>query len=256
MNFKILASKKDLAALNIAKELSNLHIDVQLLEHHSIYSENIDKQIPGDFYIFVSMHKSEKEFKSLTIHAPGNWHNADFGGNPEKVCPTSAFFLKHIFKILNEKAKDSGYLVSLEVTHHGPYLEKPCCFIEIGSTEQEWIDEKAGKIIAETIKEAIESFDKANGYKYTAAVGIGGPHYCPNFNKVQNGSGYALGHIIPEYALPLTETMLKEAIEKTIEKPRVAILDWKGLGKAEQRKKILKVLEKHAMQIIKTSQIK
>ena len=30
------------------------------------------------------------------------------------------------------------YKLTLECTHHGPLIEKPCVFIEIGSTETEW----------------------------------------------------------------------------------------------------------------------
>jgi D-aminoacyl-tRNA deacylase len=253
MKFSILASKKDIAALNIAQELEKLGIKVNYLEQDSIYSENIDKQIKGDFYIFVSKHKSEKNLKSLTVHAPGNWKQADFGGKPGRVCPTSSFFLKHLFQVLNQKASGLDYQVSLEVTHHGPYLEKPCCFIEIGSGEKEWKDKNAGKVIANTIKEAIET---QMNEKWISAIGIGGPHYCPNFNKVQLSSHYALGHIIPEYALPLTNEMLKEAIEKTIPKPEVAILDWKGLGKAEQRQEIFALLENHNLKAIRTEKIK
>ena len=250
MKFKILASKKDPAAMNIASELENLGTKPVYLETDSIYSENIDKQLFGDIFIFISKHKSEQKNKTLTIHAPGNWRNADFGGQPGQVCPTASFFMKHLFLILNEKAKNSEYKVSLECTHHGPYLEKPCCFIEIGSSESEWHDKNAARIIAESVKQAISS---DIGIGWVSAIGIGGPHYCPNFNKVQLSEKYALGHIIPEYSLPLTESMLKQAIDKTLPSPGLAILDWKGLVGAEERKNILSLLEKFKLKHIKTS---
>lgn len=253
MQFIILASEKDIAGMNIAKELDKLGIKGYFLQDETIYSENIDKKIPGDFYIFVSKHQSEKQVKSLTVHAPGNWNQADFGGQVKKVCPISALFLKYIFQILEKNAKHSGYEVSLEVTHHGPYIEKPCCFIEIGSTEKQWKDEKAIKIIAKTVKESILKFKPKK--EWISAIGIGGPHYCPNFNKIQLNTNYSLGHIIPEYHLPLTQDMLQEALEKTIEKPKVAILDWKGCGKSEQRKEIIMLLEKKGITHRRSDQV-
>jgi len=255
VKFVILASRKDHAGMNIARQLEILGERVNYLDAESIYSENIDKKIEGDFFIFVSKHKSEKNVKTLTVHAPGNWRKADFGGQLEKVCPTNSFFLKHLFLILSEKAREKirDFQVSLEATHHGPYLEKPCYFIEIGSSENEWKNETAARIIAETVQEAIETYDSDE--KFISAIGIGGPHYCPNFNKVQASKEYALGHIIPEYTLPLTDKMINEAIEKTLPKPKSVVLDWKGLGKSEQRQEVIKLIEKAELKYVRTDKI-
>ena len=141
----------------------------------------------------------------------------------------------------------------MEVTHHGPEINKPCCFIEIGSSEKEWQDEKAVKIIAETIKTAIEKY-KPNK-EWVSCIAIGGKHYAPSFNKIQLNSNYAISHIIPEYTLPLNEKMLNEAIEKTTPKPKTAILDWKAIGKSEERKEIISLLNKYNLKIIRTNQI-
>jgi len=148
---------------------------------------------------------------------------------------------------------DSKYNVTLEATHHGPLIEKPCVFIEIGSTDTEWNDRKAAFVIAKTISETIENF-KENPYN-EFAIGIGGPHYCPNFNKVQLNSNVALAHIIPQYALPLKKEMVKEALEKTDEEVDFALLDWKGLGNSEQRQQILDILDKLYLQYKRTSEI-
>ena len=64
-----------------------------------------------------------------------------------------------------------------------------------------------------------------------AVVGIGGPHYCNNFNKLAEKSDYAVGHVCPKYMLDkLTPELLKQAIEKTYEDSPLVALDWKGLG--------------------------
>src|SRR3989344_2032497 len=251
MKFAIIVSKKDPAGLNIAKHLEKQGIPVHREEKDIIYLENIDKNSElrnYDFIIFASRHKGAKS-KLLSLHAPGNWKQADFGGKPGEVCPTSAIFLKHMFKILNKNKEN--YPTSLEVTHHGPYIEKTCCFIEIGSNEEDWKDEKAAEIIAETIKQAITSKpDKAK-----IAIGLGGPHYCPNFNKIQLNSDYAIGHIIPEYSLPVSEELIKQALNKTIPKPEIVLSDWKGLGKSEEKQKLLEILKKLNIKLMRTSEI-
>lgn len=254
MKFAIIASKKDKAGMNIVSFLKNSNLPIYYTEKEIIYAENIDKEqnIDADFIIFASKHASEQQRKTLSVHAPGNWNKAEMGGKKNEVCKTSALFLKHLFEILNQEAEkaNSDYQVTLEVTHHGPYIEKPCCFIEIGSSENEWQDKKAGKIIAETIKKATETEIK----KYKTAIGIGGPHYCPNFNKIQLSSEYALGHIVPQYVFPITEKQIKESINKTKEKVSLAIIDWKGL-KGRERQETIKLLEKINLKHKKTSEV-
>jgi len=259
MKISIIISKQDLAGMNIANHLDKINITYNLIGQHSINFEQEllekDKRLAdSDFIIFATTHKSEKGTKSLTCHAPGNWRDAKLGGKSGKLCKTSPLFLKQLFITLNEEAKKHNwqYEVSMECTHHGPLINTPCCFLEIGSSEEGWKDEQAGRIIAETIKQVISS--KINK-TFTPALGIGGKHYCPNFNKIQLNSNYALGHIIPEYALPLTEEMLREALEKSFEKPEIAILDWKAIGKAEERQKLIAILDKFNLKYIRTSEI-
>ncbi len=121
--------------------------------------------------------------------------------------------------------------VTLECTHHGPYLEKPAMFIEIGSSLQQWQNKEAGKIIANAI---INILKKENNYK--TAFGIGGPHYCNNFNKIMERSDIAVGHICPKHMLQfLNKEMILQAIEKIKEKTDFVLLDWKGLGTEKAR---------------------
>ena len=255
MKFVIVCSEKDEAGMNIYNHLKPFNLEVHLLKEDSVYCENDHpawKKIKADFIIFATRHKSQQQRKNLSIHAPGNLKQADFGGQPGKLCNTSAFFLKHMFQVLNKEAENSGYDSILEVTHHGPLIDKPCCFIEIGTTISEWQDEKAGEIIARTIKKAIETFSNK---KFISAIGIGGPHYAPNFIKIQLNSEYAISHIISEYAFPLTKEMVQEAIEKTTEKTETAIIDWKGMGKSEQKQEIIKILESLNLKVIRTNNI-
>jgi len=258
-NYLIVASKLDRAGINITTQLSQFgEYKFYLADKEIIYTENLDigKINEHDFIIFASKHKSEKKERTISIHAPGNWRNAEFGGESRKVCKTSALFQKYLFEKISENAEKyhlKNYSITLEPTHHGPLIEKPCIFVEIGSTENEWRDPKAAFVVARAISETIKEFN-ANPYR-EIAIGIGGPHYCPNFNKIQLKSNVALSHVIPSYAFPLTEEMVKEAVDKTEEEIDFALLDWKGLGNAEQRQQILNVLDKLYVRYEKTGKI-
>lgn len=269
MRFAIVYSKKDTAGINIINQLKKAnylpHVPIIELNKETVYSEDLNKKnYPElrniDFLIFASKHQSKEKTPSLSLHAPGNFRNADFGGKSGRICKTSAFVLKYLFQQLNKNANESEelkneYQITLECTHHGPLIEIPCCFIELGSSELQWGDEDAAKIIAKTIA-SLQDFDEFKSKLWTPCIGIGGPHYCPNFNKVQLNSEYAISHIIPEYAFPLTESMLKETIEKTQETANQAILDWKGCGKSEERQKTINLLNQLGFKYIRTNNIK
>jgi len=270
--FLIIASKDNIAGINITTNLSQFkqnpvlasmntdkpNFDFYLPEKSMLYNENLDMEKVNkyDFIIFASTHRSDKGEKSLSIHAPGNWRNADLGGKAGEVSKASALFQKFIFEKLLENTKehelDKKYAVTLEVTHHGPTINKPCLFIEIGSGEEEWKDRRAGFVIAKTIKQAIEEFQPDKHRE--VAIGIGGPHYCPNFNRMQLTSNVALSHIIPSYVRPITENMIKEAIDKTEEEVDFAVIDWKAF-KSEERKELLKLLDKNYISWKRTSEI-
>lgn len=257
--YLIVASKKDLAGINITTQISQFgKYDFYLIEESILDTQNLDleKINQYDFVIFASKHKSENKEKTLAVHAPGNWKEAKHGGEPEKVCKTSALFQKFFFEKLHEITKEHDfekYNLTMEATHHGPLIGKPCIFIEIGSTESEWKDSRAGFILAKTIHNTIKEF-KENQYN-EIAFAIGGPHYCTNFNKIQLQSNVAISHIIPQYALPLTDEMVKEAVIKTEEEIDFALIDWKGMGKSEERKQALEILDKNYIRYKKVSEV-
>ncbi len=269
--FLIVASKLDKAGINITTQLSQFRenpllsgmknapnfdfylIDTEIVDDSGINQDKINQY---DFIIFASKHKSESKEKTLCVHVPGNWRTAELGGKAEKICKSSALFFKQIFEKLNENAehyKLKDYKITIEATHHGPLIDKPCIFIEIGSTENEWVDRRAAFIIAKTISETIKDF-KENPYN-EVAVAIGGPHYCPNFNKIQLKSNIAISHIIPNYSFPLTEEMIKQALEKTEEEVDFFLLDWKGLGNAEKRAEVMEILDKFYISKKRTSEV-
>ncbi len=266
MRFAITYYKNNIAGRNIVERFRELAFAPQVpiieLKKETIFSKNINsKKYPElnniDFLVFASTHRSERNFPSLCLHAPGNWRSAELGGQPGKVCKTSAYILKYLFqefeKNFNEEKNNliQEYNLTLEVTHHGPLIDIPCCFIEVGSSEEQWKDEKAATIVAKTIL-SLQNFNNQLTENWIPAIGIGGPHYAPTFNKIQLNSKYAIGHIIPEYTLPLTENILREAEEKTLEQIKEVLVDWKGCGNSEQRQEVLKIIEKSGLKCQRT----
>ena len=165
--------------------------------------------------------------------------------------------MKQLFEKLKENAEKHSlkdYDVTMEATHHGPLIDKPCLFIEIGSTEFEYGDRRIGFIVAKTIYDVMDSFHE-NPYN-EIAIALGGNHYCSNFNKIQETSNVAISHVIPSYIKEITEEMILEAIKKTEEEIDFALLDWKGFESAEQRDEIIKILEKNYIAWKKTSEIR
>ncbi|MDP3966065.1 MAG: D-aminoacyl-tRNA deacylase [archaeon] len=252
--FLVVGSRMDPASMNILTNLSDISegkfdfylIDGEMLDTRCLDRDKINKY---DYVIFASKHKSEKINKTLSIHAPGNFREVWGGGEEGKLSPASALFQKHLFLTL-KKIKDESelnrYSITLEATHHGPLIERPSVFIEIGGSEEEWRDKKASFVVAKVIKKAIETWEE-NPY-HEIAIGIGGPHYCPAFDKLQLDSNIAISHIIPKYISPINEGMIMEAINNTVEEVDFAVLDWKGLGKAEERDEVIRILEKNYIQ--------
>ena len=221
----VVASKKDIASRNIAKFLLSMEkwkegkiyeregMLLYFINDEHIFHDYVDEEIENfgyeiDTIVFASRHASAAKKKTLSIHAIGNFSKAEYGGRDETLVTCNPLLMRNALELLKEKNL-KGYEVCYEATHHGPYLKKPCFFIEVGSTEKEWRDEKACRAIAETILEMEEK-------KYEIAIGIGGGHYAPRFTDIALERNIAFGHIAAKYAVPyLNEEMLKKMIKAT-----------------------------------------
>src|SRR3989338_3904991 len=259
VDIAIIASKQDIAGMNIARQLqllqrfpatiANKKVGLFPVEGELIRCDNIDRQIAAETFIFASKHVSRAGINSLTVHSIGNWTKAEAGGRNRTLVRTPAALMKKCLQLMAEKAEKAGldHEVIQEATHHGPYLEKPAMFIEIGSSEGRWNDEKAGRTVAETI---IEAINEDAGEKVKTAIGIGGLHYAQSFRKIMLGTGTAISHICPKHQLAgLDEPMLRQAMEQSEPKAGLAILDWKGLGTEKERVK--KILEDSGIKWVK-----
>lgn len=134
------------------------------------------------------------------------------------------------------------YEVSYEVTHHGPSLKVPAMFVELGSSPQQWSDSLAAEAVAHSAMTAIANFEALTSTN-SAVLGIGGTHYNPQFTLMALMGAATFGHMIPKYAIPnINAEIIKQCVEKTLEKVPYALLDWKGI-KSEDKPGLLVALE-------------
>jgi D-aminoacyl-tRNA deacylase len=207
----------------------------------TVEADYLSEFFQSDLFVFASRHSSETGKPCLTAHATGNWGGkAEVGGKPRELCLTSARALKSAVKFL-EANKIAGFEVFLEVTHHGPTeLRSPAIFVEVGSSEAEWNNEAAVRVVAEAVLHVCRNYGKEKG---RVAIGFGGGHYAPSFTKTLKETDFLVSHIAAKYALDeLNEKMVSQAVEKTSEKVDLALIDWKGCS-GEQRKRVISILK-------------
>jgi len=245
----IVFSSQDIAGKNIAEklikkfnfekkgdrwvkgELELIQVETKIVDAEHLY----DKET--DFLVFISKHRSETGKPCLTAHTPGNWGAAELGGKPKQVCPCFPSKLKTVLRELNS-LNDLGWQVCAEVDHHGPLTKAPALFVEIGSTEKEWVNSRAGEIAASAVMKMLSSNEA-----FPAAFGIGGGHYAPSFTKVILEKEFAVGHMLPKYYIDEIDLEgFRQGVGRSTEKIELALLDWKGMNK-EQREKVLGFLE-------------
>ena len=81
-----------------------------------------------------------------------------FGGKSGYAAPPStrsSSWWKMLQNYVEGTDLANQFELTLEVTHHGPWLEVPALFIEIGSTEETWPHEGAAELLASIISDGI-----------------------------------------------------------------------------------------------------
>ncbi|MBK71384.1 MAG: hypothetical protein CMB43_03030 [Euryarchaeota archaeon] len=195
-----------------------------IFEDGILFEDNIDKRWSNQTteivreVIFPSRHSAASGKPSLTLHPIGvpqlaKDEQPKFGGRAGFSPPPSTR-LASWWKMLHSHTKDATvskkFELTLEVTHHGPWLDVPAMFIEIGSTERDWPNRDAAKLLGDIISEGmaldggsnIGLWDSVNNADELVLVTLGGGHYAPRANKLALVDGVWLGHMLATYALP------------------------------------------------------
>jgi D-aminoacyl-tRNA deacylase len=216
-----------------------IEIDSPLCE-----ADFVEALVKTDCFVFLSKHASAKGIASFTVHAEGNWSaEADFGGKPKKLGMSSPTKMLAALKAIKER-NNTPMPVLYEATHHGPLLETPSFFFELGGDKQAIEDTALARVVAESVVAMLLGKSYLGGCE-KIAIGIGGMHYSEKFTKLALEKGYAFAHILPRYQAQNVD-MLDQAIERSDSKVGVAVIEWKGI-KAENRDRIIKRLDEIGM---------
>lgn len=266
----IVCSTQDKASQNIKNSLLNFrkwqpvscdgasvfeYKDFRIVEisESLIYQDGLDKKLtawgfPGKPIIFASKHKSKDGRAILTVHSTGNVNEAKFGGSEKKLAAAAPQAVRSLLRSLKMLAENEEYEVTLECTHHGPSdLDVPSVFIEIGSTGAQWVDEVAGKMVANAIL-LLKDDDSP------VSVGFGGTHYAPRQTSLILSTDVTFGHIFPSHALDeMDEFIVRQAFVKS--GADFAYFDRKSM-KREQREKLQRMVESTGYEVLKESDIR
>jgi len=266
--YVLVASSKNRASMNLASaviragQLESTGIEFMtrpLYQKDSTILATIDSEIifPPDLdtffrpqaYIFLSTHWAESGIPSLTVHTTGNFTDKEsLGGRPREVGVIDPDLQKNYFLALhNRRESVSEYELTIEATHHGPTsLRRPVLFVELGSSEKNWTDEDAARVIAESLMDSLKT-----GKKWEkVGIAFGGTHYPAKFNKTLLESEFALSAVVAKHSLQWVDApMFGQLIQKTLKFPKYVLVDWKGMG--EYRNRIISLAEQFGLEVVR-----
>jgi len=203
-----------------------------------IRHEDLDKEVEAfgvkvDEIIVMSKHSAKSGQPALTAHPIGNYHGNEFGGREGALVKANPPLMSDALRRIVQRNDMPENQLCFEVTHHGPWLEKPTFYIEVGSAQEQWENKHAAEILAHVIEELDPHPE------YPSAVGMGGGHYAPRFTEVALKFKVNFGHMLPNYQLEGRDDedvvrMLRLACEATDTK--LVYLHRKSMKKPEERR--------------------
>ncbi len=226
--------------------LEKLDAILTYLPDDIIYLNYLDNILDVEQYIFLSRHSSLAKIRSLTVHHTGNVTDEEiYGAKPRELCytypPLTRTILLNISKYARKYGISKEFEIVYEASHHGPTsLSKPLVFVEIGSSEEEWVREDAAKVNVEAIIDSL-----INVKKCSSVLGFGGGHYSRKHTKHAFETNDCYSHIFSKHSSKhLTEELIEQAINKTLTKIEKFVIEKKGVpGKVKSF--ILSYAEKH-----------
>ncbi|WP_316506032.1 D-aminoacyl-tRNA deacylase [Nitrosopumilus sp.] len=254
----LIAYQDDPAGYNMAKFLSKemtleddvfhgSHYDLIIIPTPAISADWLEEKYDYDGFVFLSKHAAESGVLALTCHSTGNFSEAKFGGNERQVAVPHPHLQKACLQTLKKNQTNfSEFQITIEATHHGPTaLTKPCIFIEIGTTEKQWNDVSLCNSVASLVHQVMaQPLDKN-----PVAICFGGTHYPSKFTDELLDGEYALGTVVPKYALEYLDEKLFSHILAQNSMAKTALLDWGGMGPNKQ--KVINFLESKDLEVIK-----
>lgn len=221
-----------------------------------IQAEGLDAQlrsagIQPELIIFLSKHKSESGRPTLTVHPVGNYAQAAFGGTPGRLTPTPGPWLSQALRCLKaaQEAADYAAEVSFEATHHGPLLDAPAFFLELGSAETQWADPAGHRVLADAVVRLVEHAPP----DYPVTVGLGGGHYAPRFTEAALTKQIHFAHMLPTYHAKGVQDVDRIAAELARASPGATTVYYHdGTLPKSVRDRWLEALARHGLQRVES----
>lgn len=151
--------------------------------------------IKVDDVVVMSKHSAKSGRPALTAHPIGNYHDNEFGGRAQTLVRPSPALMSDALRRIVAYNDEPDVQTCFEVTHHGPWLDRPTFYIEIGSDETHWGDKHSAEILARVIMD-LDPHDE-----YPTVVGVGGGHYAPRFTDLILSHKVNIGHMLPVYQM-------------------------------------------------------
>ena len=176
-----------------------------------------------DEVIFLSRHYAASGRPSLTLHVLGvpgetpHGERAEHGGIKGEVmlpCTRFASWYRLMCDAAHHHQLAPEFELTIETTHHGPRLDVPTMFIEIGSSETHWGRVDAAEAWADVLVIGLgleggigigdwNSLSVEEKSEQKVMIGIGGGHYAPRHTDVLRKTNCWAGHQLANYALEM-----------------------------------------------------
>lgn len=192
-----------------------------------------------DLIVFASRHEAKSAIPWLGGHFTGI-----LGEGHAKLSSAAPAALRSFLRNLDLP----GFAVSAEATHHGPVdVKTPSFFAEIGSTQAEWLDRRAGMAVARAIL-AIEDGENP------VFLGFGGGHYVARQTDLMQKTSVAFGHLFSSYQ---TEKLDLGAIRQACLKSQAtyAYLDRKSF-RSQEKKRLEGILAELGLPVLRSREIR
>ncbi|MCI4340544.1 MAG: D-aminoacyl-tRNA deacylase [Thermoplasmata archaeon] len=182
-----------------------------------IHDDHLDRLPPAEIgrrlptLVFPSVHRSESGQPCFTVHPLGNpGDSAEVGGRPRRLVPTAPRRMADALRRLSEAGGPIGLSATYEATHHGPALDAPAFFAEIGYGDAPGPSPESVRALSQVLPALAEDpLDRV-------AVGAGGGHYVPHFTDLAIRRRWAFGHLLSRHALEAgPPDLIREAIAKS-----------------------------------------
>lgn len=250
-------SRNDIASSNIANSLRRVmgfgeprraggdviweegHIRMVGIDESLLESPRLQDYADGDVLMFLSKHSSARGIASYTVHAEGNWSDdAPLGGKAHSLSVAAPREMLATLSAI-EGINVEGVATTYEATHHGPLVDVPSFFVELGGNDSTVANLALAEKLADAIYKSLEGGETSFN---EVAIGIGGMHYPNKFTKLALQGKYAFSHIMPKYYTGNTD-MLGSAIERSSIRAEKAVIEWKSIKAGERNNIIGKLAE-------------